>query len=94
MSKADGASARSSGRHLGALLAGTAAMAAVVLAPAGLVGDLAVLAAGVSALLFAWEAATRPGPLRWAAISGALLAGLVTVAAGGIFLVELARALS
>lgn len=81
-------------RHVLALLAGLAALASVVWAPAGLVGDLVMLVIGVAALLFAWEAASRPGPLRAAAIAGALLAGLVSIAAGGIFLVALARALS
>ncbi|MDU0367577.1 hypothetical protein AB0O16_09260 [Microbacterium sp. NPDC089180] len=81
-------------RHVVALLAGVAAMASVVWAPVGLVGDLIMLVVGVAALLFAGEAGTRPGPLRALAIAGALLAGLVTVAAGGVFLVALANALS
>lgn len=81
-------------RHAMALLAGLAAMASVVWAPTGLVGDLIMLVVGVTALLFAWEAATRPGPLRAVAFAGALLAGLVTVAAAGVFLVAVANALS
>lgn len=81
-------------RHVIALLAGLAALASVVWAPVGLVGDLIMLAVGVTALLFAWEAGTRPGPLRPIAIGGALLAGLVTIAAAGLFLVALAKALS
>lgn len=81
-------------RHVLALLAGLAAMASVVWAPAGLVGDLIMLVVGVAALLFAWETGTRPGPLRPIAIGGALLAGLVTIAATGVFLVALANALS
>lgn len=81
-------------RHVMGLLAGLAAMAGVVWAPTGLVGDLIMLVVGVTGLLFAWEAATRPGPLRAAAIAGALLAGLVTVAAAGVLLVALANALS
>ncbi|MFJ4038328.1 hypothetical protein ACIPVB_09585 [Microbacterium sp. NPDC090007] len=81
-------------RHVVALLAGLAALASVAWAPAGLVGDLVTLVVGVAALLFAWEASARLGPLRAAAIAGALLAGLVTVAAAGVFLVALARASS
>ncbi len=81
-------------RHVIALLAGVAAMASVVWAPADLVGDLVMLVVGLAALLFAAEAGSRPGPLRAMAIAGALLAGLVTVAAAGVFLVALARFLS
>lgn len=81
-------------RHVLSLVAGLAAMASVVWAPAGLVGDLIMLVVGVIALLFAWEAATRPGPLRAVGVAGALLAGLVTIAAAGVFLVAFANALS
>jgi len=81
-------------RHVIALVAGLAALAAVVWAPGGLVGDLVMLVVGVAALLFAGEAGSRPGPLRALAIAGALLAGLVTIAAAEVFLVALARALS
>lgn len=87
-------SSRNQVRHVVALLAGLTAVASVVWAPAGLLGDLAMLAVGVAALLFAWGASSRPGPLRAVAIGGALLAGLVSVAAAGIFVVALARALS
>ena len=59
-------------RHVIALVAGLAALAAVVWAPGGLVGDLVMLVVGVAALLFAGEAGSRPGPLRALAIAGAV----------------------
>ncbi len=81
-------------RHITALVAGIIAVSAVVWAPAGIVGDLVMLVVAVAALLFALEACRHAGPLRWAAFAGALLGGLVTIAAAGIFLVALARTLS
>jgi len=80
--------------HVGALAAGIVSIATAVWAPPGLVGDLLMLVVAVCALLFALDAARRPGVLRWAAVAGALLAGLAGIVAAGIFLVGLARALS
>lgn len=81
-------------RHLAALGAGVVAMLTVVWAPSGAVGDLLMLVVAVAALLFALDAGRRHGPLRWAAIAGALLAGLVTIAAAGIAIVAVARLVS
>jgi len=81
-------------RHVLAFVAGVVALSTAVWAPAGLLGALVMLVVGVAALMFAWEAGTRPGPLRWAGIAGALLAGLVTVSSGFLFLVALARTFS
>lgn len=81
-------------RHVLAFVAGVVALSTAVWAPADLLGALVMLVVGVAALMFAWEAGTRPGPLRWAGIAGALLAGLVTVSSGFLFLVALARTFS
>ena len=77
-----------------ALVFGVLALSTTVWAPSGLLGGLVMLAVGVAALMFAAEAGSRPGPLRWAAIAGALLAGLVTIASGFLFLVALAQTFS
>ncbi|WP_150958745.1 hypothetical protein [Microbacterium testaceum] len=79
--------------HLGASAAGVVAIATSVWAPPGLVGDLLVLVVAVCSLLFALDAGRRRGPLRWAAVAGALLAGLAMIVAAAVFLVALARAL-
>lgn len=78
-------------RHLAALGAGVIALATAVWAPAGMVGDLLMVTVALCALLFALEASRRPGPLRWGAIVGALLAGLSAIVAAAILVVALAR---
>ena len=64
---------------MGALAAGIVAIATSVWAPQGLIGDLLVLVVAVCALLFSLDASRRRGPLRGAAIAGALLAGLAMI---------------
>jgi len=89
----DPVGARSPAWHVGALAAGIVAIATSVWAPQGLIGDLLVLVVAVCALLFSLDASRRRGPLRGAAIAGALLAGLAMIVAAAVFLVALAKAL-